>query len=74
MVYTKMADIYDNTIVCEKCNKKTEKTAVPKDGIILRGWTCPGCKQTWIHPADLKDYSLLSIKKFEDVDLYVFNG
>jgi len=25
-------------------------------------------------PADLKDYSLLSIKKFEDVDLYVFNG
>ena len=64
-----MADIYDNTILCEKCNKKTEKTAVPKDGIMLRGWTCPNCKQTWIHPADQKDYE--EFKKIKETEFNV---
>ncbi len=51
-----MADLYDTTIVCDQCNKKTEKTAVPKDGFTLRGWTCPSCRKTWLHPDDMREY------------------
>ncbi len=52
-----MADLYETTIVCDSCNKKTEKTAVPRDGIALRAWTCPSCKKTWIHPGDEQEYA-----------------
>ncbi|HLD12484.1 MAG TPA: hypothetical protein VJB87_02710 [Candidatus Nanoarchaeia archaeon] len=51
-----MADLYDTTIVCDQCNKKTEKTAVPKHGFTMRGWTCPSCKKTWLHPDDQREF------------------
>ena len=33
-----------------------EKGFVIKNGFKLRSWKCPGCGETWIHPADLKEY------------------
>ncbi len=52
-----MPDMYESTtIVCDNCNKKTEKTAVPRNGFAMRGWTCASCNKTWIHPADEKEY------------------
>ena len=52
-----MADLYETTIVCDSCNKKTEKTAIPREGYTLRGWTCPSCKRTWLHPEDELEYA-----------------
>lgn len=52
-----MADLYETTIVCDQCNKKTEKTAIPKEGLTLRGWTCPSCKKTWMHPEDEREFT-----------------
>ena len=51
-----MKDIFDAAIVCEDCNRKTEKGAIQKDGFQLRFWKCPSCGKQWFHPADLKDY------------------
>jgi len=51
-----MKDLFETIIVCKKCNKRTEKVTVNKDGFHLRGWKCPSCEEVWIHPADLKEY------------------
>jgi len=55
-VYTKMKDIYDTTIICNKCNKKTEKGTIQKEGFSLRCWKCPQCGEVWVHPGDMKEY------------------
>jgi hypothetical protein len=52
-----MQDIFETTIVCEACNKKTEKAAVVKDGHRLRFWHCPECNKKWYHPLDLQKYN-----------------
>ena len=52
----KMRDIFDNAIVCEDCNRKTDRGVAHKDGFQLRFWKCPSCGKQWFHPADLKDY------------------
>lgn len=51
-----MKDLFETIIICKKCNKKTEKVVVNKDGFKLRGWKCPNCNEILIHPADLKEY------------------
>lgn len=48
-----MTDIFNNTILCNGCNKKMEKTIVNKNGLELRAVVCKPCNQTIIHPADL---------------------
>ena len=55
-----MADIFDNTLLCEPCNQKTEKTQVARDGFQLRAWRCPKCQKEWIHPTDQQDYNNFS--------------
>ena len=52
----KMADIYETTIVCDKCNRKTSKNLVMKDGFRLRTWECNGCNKRYFHPLDLQEY------------------
>lgn len=51
-----MRDIFENAIVCEDCNRKTEKGAIQKDGFQLRFWKCASCGKQWFHPGDVKDY------------------
>lgn len=58
-VYT-MADIFENTIVCDQCNKKTEKGHLIKEGFRLRAWRCKECNKEWLHPLDLQDYKNFS--------------
>jgi len=63
-----MKDLFDTIVICKKCNKKTEKGFVKKDGFKLRSWKCPDCKEIWIHPADLKEYKdfqKIKEKKFQ---------
>ncbi len=51
-----MADIFENTILCNSCNKKTVKKEIIKDGFIIRTAECPNCNKRWFHPLDLQEY------------------
>ena len=51
-----MADISTATIMCEKCNLKTDKGYIAKEGFQIRTWNCPKCKSVWEHPADLQEF------------------
>jgi Zn-finger nucleic acid-binding protein len=52
-----MADIFDNTILCNKCEVKMRKAEVSKNGFILRAVACPHCKSVVIHPSDEQEYN-----------------
>ena len=47
-----MADIYESTILCGKCDTKLEKAYAIRNGFKLRIWHCPNCKGQIIHPHD----------------------
>ena len=51
-----MADIFDNAILCRKCNKRMKKAKVVKSGFIFRAVVCPGCGEKIIHPSDEQEY------------------
>ncbi len=62
-----MADIFDNTILCKKCNRKMNKTVINKNGLELRAIVCNQCKETIVHPADLnsaEDFKNLKDKTY----------
>jgi len=47
-----MVDIYDNTILCNKCDNKLHKAYAIRNGIKLRAWYCPNCNEQIVHPQD----------------------
>lgn len=51
-----MADIFDNTILCNSCNAEMEKAQLSKNGYILRAVVCPECDTRIIHPLDEENY------------------
>ena len=51
-----MKDVFDATIVCDNCDKKTEKSQLIRDGFKIRIAECPNCKKKWYHPGDLQNY------------------
>jgi len=52
----KMPDIFDNTILCKKCNSKMKKAKIVKNGFLLRAMLCPKCNEKIIHPSDEQEY------------------
>lgn len=52
-----MADIFDNTILCKKCNIKMQKARLAKNGFLFRALICPKCKSKIIHPLDEQEYN-----------------
>lgn len=52
-------DIFDNTILCNKCGKKMKKSNLIKNGFVLRAVVCPNesCNERIIHPSDEAEYS-----------------
>jgi uncharacterized paraquat-inducible protein A len=52
----KMTDIFDNTILCKKCNTKMKKTQLIKNSFLFRALICPKCKGKIIHPLDEQEY------------------
>jgi len=52
-----MADIFDNTILCRKCNTKMQKAKIVKNGFLFRAVICSKCKDKLIHPVDEQDYN-----------------
>lgn len=51
-----MTDIYNTTILCEDCNRKTTKNFIIKDGFKIRSWECNNCHKRWFHPLDLQEF------------------
>lgn len=59
-------DIFDNKIVCGKCNLTMDPISVIKDGFILRGVHCPKCNSKILHPKDEQEYNnFKNLKKKE---------
>jgi len=51
------ADIFDNTILCNKCGKKMQKTKIAKNNYIFRAMVCHNCNEKIIHPVDEQEYN-----------------
>ncbi len=61
-----MTDIFENTILCNKCNAKMQKANVAKNGFVMRAVICPKCNEKIIHPADEQEYrKFISLKNKE---------
>ena len=55
-IILKMNDIFENTILCNKCNAKMQKANLTKNGFLLRLMVCPKCSEKIIHPVDEGEY------------------
>jgi hypothetical protein len=51
-----MRDIFENTILCDKCDTKMEKAHISKNGFSFRAVVCPKCNTRIIHPLDEQEY------------------
>jgi len=63
-----MADVFENTMICSSCKKKTVKGEVMQDGFRVRVWKCPSCNKVWPHPGDMHEY-----EKFRELKNRNFN-
>ena len=52
-----MSDIFDNKILCNKCNSQMQKAKISKNGFLLRTMICPKCGNKIIHPIDKENYN-----------------
>jgi len=60
-------DVFDNIILCKKCNKEMKPIQIHRNGFILRAVMCPKCNSKVIHPKDeqyLQDFNDLKKKQF----------
>jgi DNA-directed RNA polymerase subunit M/transcription elongation factor TFIIS len=61
-----VTDIFDNKILCKKCNTVMKKAKISKNGFLLRVMICPKCGDRLIHPVDEQDYhKFISLKNKE---------
>ena len=51
-----MEDIFDHTILCNKCNKKMKPNLLTRNGFNLRTVKCENCGKSIVHPEDKKEY------------------
>jgi len=53
-----MTDIFDNIILCKKCETKMRKAKIVKNGFIFRVLICPKerCHEKIVHPVDEQEY------------------
>lgn len=51
-------DIFDQKILCEKCDNPMKKTSFQKNGFVFRAMVCtnPKCNHKIIHPLDEQEY------------------
>jgi len=63
-----MADLFENTILCKKCNKAMKPALLSRNGFNLRAIKCDKCGEVIVHPADKREYEefmRLKQKEFE---------
>ena len=51
-----MTDLFNNKILCGKCDVKMHPGEAEKNGFVLRIVSCPKCKNVIIHPKDEQEY------------------
>jgi len=51
-----MADIFENKIICNKCNKIMKPIEIEKNGFFLRAVECEKCGSRIMHPKDEQEY------------------
>lgn len=52
----KMADIFDNPILCKNCDTRMKKATINKNGFVIRAMVCDKCGHKIIHPNDEAEY------------------
>jgi len=52
-----MTDIFENKILCGKCNTEMKPFQIHRNGFILRAVKCSKCSSRIIHPGDEKEYN-----------------
>jgi len=61
-----MVDIFDNKILCRKCDSRMKKAQLAKNGFLFRIMACPKCNEKLIHPVDEQEYNkFISLKNKE---------
>jgi len=72
MVYThkrytinvyKMADLFDNTIICKDCGRKMVREDIVRNGCSVRFLECKKCGQKIYHPEDVESYKRFNALK-----------
>lgn len=59
-----MTDIFQNKILCGKCDVQMMPFNIAKNGFILRAVECPKCHARIIHPKDEQEYkNFIELKK-----------
>lgn len=59
-----MTDLFDNKILCGKCDVLMNPLNIAKNGFILRVVECPKCHDKIIHPKDEQEYKdFVELKK-----------
>jgi hypothetical protein len=56
LVRIHMEDIFSNTILCGKCNKKMRPGLITRNGFNLRTVKCESCGKSIVHPEDKREY------------------
>ena len=51
-----MVDIFNNKILCNKCEKVMKPILIAKNGFNLRAVKCEKCGELIVHPADKQEY------------------
>lgn len=72
-----MSDIFNNKILCGKCDVPMNKSSISKSGFTLRAVICPKCHARIIHPKDeqeFKDFMSLKKKQFNVKMRFVGNS
>ena len=52
-----MADIFDNPILCRKCDTRMNKGQFMKNNFVFRAMICPKCGDKIVHPVDEQEYN-----------------
>ena len=61
-----MTDIFNNKILCGKCEVQMKPINLAKNGFVLRAVMCPKCNSKVIHPKDEQEYkNFIELKKKE---------
>ena len=72
-----MTDIFQNKILCGKCDVQMKPINLAKNGFVLRAVLCPKCHAKIVHPKDeqeYKDFIELKKKEFNVKMRYVGNS
>ena len=48
-------DLFEHTVLCNKCDKRMKKIIVERNGFKIRALECPECGHRTYHPADAEE-------------------